>query len=187
MYLSAGFGPGAAHLLDGPWVHAWGADLPCPVSLRLDVDDAGQLVCTALVVGSQPGADDPVVSVRARELRQVRLGELLDRLTRLRAQGRLSIPGPNPDSPLDDPWQFARERLATPRLRRPPRRRPGRAGHPREHFEHFAERWRASAAKQRRSPVAALAREYDVSQATIRRWKERAEGLGLLDAGQEAR
>jgi transposase-like protein len=154
------------------------------VALRLAIDDDGTLVPTALVVGfTWRDRDTPPEPITPRVLRDITLGQLLDDCEHLRRTGDLVPPAAPPGMPSTDydAWGTFRDEITVPRVRPVRQRRPGRAGRTDEHYTEFAAAWRAEVDRDRRtSPVARLAQHYDVSEATIRRWKITATERGLL-------
>jgi hypothetical protein len=154
--------------------------LPFPVAMSVGRSPDGRLICTALYIGNldlgadyDPPPDAPEwygserVEVTARGLRGLPLATLLGSIEALR----------------DDPRgrAFFREifRLAD-NLDAPPRRRPGPKGHPRSHFEDVAKRYRAVLAYAPHAPIKTLAPQLHASEATVRRWVQRARDMGLL-------
>jgi hypothetical protein len=177
--------PFFAELSDrGAWLVDQRGELPFPVALAVALDDKGALVCTGLAIGFSLDLNERAhITITARALRSVRLGALLADLEHALRRGTLPIPAPpsHPDLPPGyDPWAQFREHVTVPRVRRPRQRRPGRAGHPHEHYQRFAEQWQSTPGRHR---VSVLAAKYDVSEWTIRRWKARAEELDLIPMG----
>jgi Homeodomain-like domain len=142
----------------------------------------GRLICTGLLLANldipaiydpPPGAPEwfrsERVEVTARSLRELPLPDLLGSITALR------------DHPEAREQAFFREifRLAD-NLPALPRRRPGPKGYPRSHFEQVAEEYRVVLALEPRAPVKALAKRLQYSEATVRRWVQRARDMGLL-------
>lgn len=156
--------------------HWWEAQLegmPHPVLVRLAKGEDGRLVCTGLILGAQtnvwprPDLGDehltPEREVTARSLRAVPLGAIVSRLT-----ATSHLPGDNlantlpPDLPL-------------------PKLRPGPKGHPRQHFEDMAARYRRALVTNPRRPVKAVSEETGYPEATVRRHLQRARDMGLLE------
>jgi hypothetical protein len=79
----------------GPWTKFWGGDLPehCEVWLRLGRTKRGRLCCTGVQVGATDGADE--YEVTARNLRDIRLGNLL----RFIREGMGGVSGTKLDEP----------------------------------------------------------------------------------------
>jgi hypothetical protein len=61
-----------------------------------------------------------------------------------------------------------------------PQARPGPKGHPPEHYERVAAAYRQALISHPRSPMRALAEQLHASDATVRRWVQRARDKGLL-------
>jgi hypothetical protein len=169
------------------WVGFRDDRLPFPVAMALGRSPDGRLICTGLYIGNldlgadyDPPPDAPEwygserVEVTSRSLRELPLTALLGSVEALR----------------DDPEgrAFFREvfRLADD-LGALPRRRPGRRGYDREFFEQVAAEYRAVLALEPRAPVKALAKQRQQSEATVRRWVQRARDMGLLGASTPGR
>jgi hypothetical protein len=169
------------------WIGFSGKDLPFPVAMSLGRAPDGRLICTGLLIANldlpaiyDPPADAPEwygsqrVEVTPRSLRKLPLAELLESVVALR----------------DDPRgrAFFREifRLAD-ELPTLPRRRPGPRGYDRAHFEQVADAYRAALAHTPHAPIKALAQQLHYSEATVRRWLQRARDMGLLGASTPGR
>jgi hypothetical protein len=164
------------------WIVFQDDRLPYPVAMSVGRSPDGRLICTGLLCANldipaiydpPPGAPEwfgsQRVEVTARSLRELPLPALLGSIAALR------------DDPDPRGRAFFREifRLADdlPAL---PRRRPGPKGHPRAHFEQVADAYRAALVLAPHAPVKALAPQLHVSEATVRRWVQRARDMGLL-------
>ena len=67
----------------------------------------------------------------------------------------------------------------TPLPYKAPRLRPGRKGWPRGHFEQIAQQYNEIAADNPPDPMAELARRQDKPLATVRKWVQRAQEMGI--------
>jgi hypothetical protein len=169
------------------WIAFHDDRLPFPVAISVGRSPDGRLICTGLLIANLdfPAVYDPPpgapewfgsqrVEVTARSLRELPLAELLGSITALR----------------DDPKGRAlfREifRLADD-LSALPRRRPGPKGYDRAHFEQVAEAYRAALVHAPQAPIKALAGQLYRSEATVRRWVQRARDMGLLGSSTPGR
>jgi len=170
------------------WFIVEGASLAMPVAVRLGHDEDGRVVCTGLLAGFDVEGvsttryvaahmvtsfenlgDDPEQVITTRDLRTIRLGEIVDAAARdLWVRARIAAIDELAPSPL-------------PRLRKPTQARPGRRGHDPAFYERFSAIYLLEAGRSSRSPVGALAKRYDVSGAAIYRWITRARELGYLN------
>lgn len=159
------------------WIRVEGGDLSQPALVRLGRSPEGALVCTGLLLGAEGRHE-----VTARGLRDIRLAEVVSALaaTAQRAR-RVRKPLPRESDSIN---AFYRALIGTALddgpLAAPPKLRPGPRGHPREHFKAVAERYRRSLLLQPRAPIKALALELNASEATVRRWVQRARDMGFL-------
>jgi len=139
------------HVNASEWV---GVDTGGPagrVLLRLGLSRQGRLVCSGLIVGTaEPLWGDPP-----------EIGEV----TRSATSGH-----PACGRPL-------RERVTS---YPGPQARPGPKGHPSEHYERVAVAYREALVAHPRAPMKALAEQLHYSDATVRRWVQRARDKGLL-------
>jgi hypothetical protein len=145
--------------LEGPCFKLLGGDLPLAFQVGTAAD--GRLVCTGLLIGW----NEPRAEVTARALRNIRLGEILGDLVPMGAR-----------APTAKGRKAARALVTdAPRART---RRPGPAGHPREHYEQVAKLYKE--AGKRRAPVKWVAEQMDASPATVHRWLQKCREDGLL-------
>jgi hypothetical protein len=149
------------------WLAIKEGGLPFPVQLSLGRSSDGRLVCTGLVIGAM---DEPR-EITSRSLRELPLGDLLGSIARLRDD-------PDVGSFLRATFELADDIGETPR------HRPGPRGYDREHFEHVAVVYREALAVAPRAPMQEVARRLSTSEATARRWVQRARDMSLLGAGQ---
>lgn len=143
------------------WVTLAPAGRP-PVTVRLGFAPDGRLCVTGLLVAVLEPTE-----ITARALRDIPLAEITAMAADPKALG-----------PAAQVILGGAASAAAP-LRRP-RMRPGPRGHPREHFEHVAARYRAALQRTPRSPVTTLTKELHASEATVRRWLQQARAMGLL-------
>ncbi|MDN5917094.1 MAG: hypothetical protein L0I76_18660 [Pseudonocardia sp.] len=146
------------------WVAFRGDELPLPVMLSLGRADDGRLICTGLVLGAPT---DELREVTSRSLRGVPISELIGAVTALR----------------DDPGFAAFYRVAlglADDAAELPRSRPGARGYDREHFEMVAATYRAALGTAPNAPTRETAGRLHVSEATARRWVQRARDMDLL-------
>jgi len=173
--------------LEHNWIAFHDDRLPFPVAMAVGRSPDGRLICTGLLIANldfpavyDPPPDAPEwygsqrIEVTSRSLRQLPLPELLGSITALRddPQGRALF---------REIFRLADDLPATPR------HRPGPKGHPRSHFEQVAEAYRTALAQAPQAPIKALAEQYQYSEATVRRWVQRARDMGLLGASTPGR
>jgi len=140
-------------------------ELPGEVLIRLGTTEDGRLVCTGLLVGGWEKAE-----VSSTALRHIPIAALV---TWVKSASQS-------DDPLMAGIFGSAVELAHTGAQRP-RVRPGPRGHPRSHFEEVAAAYRAAIGRGVRSPVAALKRELNASEPTVRRWLQRCRDMGLLE------
>jgi len=167
--------------LEHNWIAFADDRLPFPVAVSLGRAPDGRLIITGMLIANleigadyDPGPDAPEwyrskpVEITTRSLRKVHVADLLNSVTALR----------------DDPEGRALFRrlfgLADDLPASFQRRRPGPKGLPREHFEEVAQAYRRALAEAPSAPVRALAKQLNASEATVRRWIQRARDMGLL-------
>jgi hypothetical protein len=168
------------HVNASEWV---GVDTGGPagrVLLRLGLSRQGRLVCTGLIVGTaEPLWGDPpeIGEVTARQLRAIPLGEMIASLALSAAIG-----SKRPDDPIQAYLARVRGRPLRERVTPypGPQARPGPKGHPSEHYERVAVAYREALVAHPRAPMKALAEQLHYSDATVRRWVQRARDKGLL-------
>jgi hypothetical protein len=153
------------------WVEVTGLEalgVPYPVRIRVDKADDGRLICIGLRVAAGVEADEtaPDQEVTARSLRAIPLSRVLVEL----AAKWDSVPGLR--ALLAD-WGTFRP------YQRPPVR-PGPKGYPEEHYRRIAEQYRRALLEHPRGTFLALAAELHASEATVRRWVQRAQDKGYL-------
>ncbi len=160
------------------WVEFTEGDLPQRVLLRLATSPEGTIICTGLIVGAFP----PEEEISARDLRSIRLGEILSNLGNLleahkefKRKGELKNLAEFRRVTIGDMLEASVDYIV-----RPTTLRPGPKGQPREHFEDVAKAYRAALISDPRRPVKRLAEQYHASGATVRRWIQRARDMGLL-------
>lgn len=164
------------------WQGFEGGGLPHPVLLRLEKSPEGRLICTGVIIGAgKPRRGSREVT--ARELRRIPLGEIVS------ICGEYVRATPKPTRLSTGAWMFEgtfMEELAgiflTGDLKAytGPVARPGPKGYPREHFEGVASAYRDALLTAPSRPIAALQGQMSASEATIRRWVQRARDMGLL-------
>jgi hypothetical protein len=161
------------------------------VLVRLGRSLEGRLVATGLIVGPGEGGE-----LTARSLRAIPLAQIVATLANLIAAYQ--------DDPEDIPdvvWEASPEEVSRGAHRQTyrslealvsdlvlfraetyegPRARPGPKGHPPEHFERVATAYREALIAHPRAPMKALAEQLHASDATVRRWVQRARDKGLL-------
>lgn len=148
-------------------------DLPAGgLCVRLDRSEDGRLVCTGVMIGALIDG----VEVTSRDLRGVRLGEVLaavaDFLTGSRANSNLERAIMKDYAKrlwVDLAGDFAG-----------PPRRPGPKGWPDEHYERVAQTYREGLTLAPRSPVKYLTEQMHTSEATARRWIKTTRDKGML-------
>jgi hypothetical protein len=153
--------------------------LPFPVAVSLGRAPDGRLIITGMLIANLdiPAVYDEdapewfrskPVEITTRSLREVHVADLLNSVTALR----------------DDPKGKALYRrlfgLADDLPASFERRRPGPKGYSREHFEDVAQAYRRALAEAPSAPVKTLAKQLGYSEATVRRWIQRARDMGLL-------
>jgi hypothetical protein len=157
-----------------PWIEVYGADERVPILVDLSTSPEGALVCTGLVIGAFT-----VEEITARDLREIRLGEILADLGTALTNQKKSKAIRNADElrriTIGDLLEEAASWVV-----KPTKLRPGPHGHPREHFEDVARAYRAALVSDPRRPIKRLAEQYHASEATVRRWVQRARDMGLL-------
>jgi hypothetical protein len=162
------------------WIAFHDDRLPFPVAMAVGRSPDGRLICTGLLIANldfpaiydpPPGAPEwygsQRVEVTARSLREVPLSALLGSIEALR------------DDPKGRAFYRQVFRLAD-NLPALPRRRPGRKGYDCAHFERVAEAYRAALVYAPHKPIKVLAPQLHASEATVRRWVQRARDMGLL-------
>jgi hypothetical protein len=171
--------------LEHNWIGFTGEDLPFSVAMSLGRSSDGRLTCTGLVltnltIGAQHGDDvpdqlrDEPLEITSRLLRTLPVAQLVGSVAAMR----------------DDPEgaAFFRRTFALaddlPALQRP---RPGPRGHDRAWFERVANEYRAALAHSPRKPIKTVAEQLHASEATVRRWVQRARDMGLLGASTPGR
>lgn len=149
-------------------------DAPLPVFMNLSRDSRGRVVCTGLIVGRLPPWDDGRVEVTSRNLRTIRISELIGLVTW--------------DDGAPDEWSTAVRALMAdaPVLKDAPRR-PGPKGHPDDHFRAIAHAYRRAQLEAPRAPMRWLVEHLDRSEPTVRRWVQRARDKGYLGAAVPGR
>ena len=160
------------------WVDLNGGDLPQPILVRLRTSPEGSLVCTGLIIGAFADQE-----ISARDLREIRLGEILENFSSLlaahkkdkatRELGRVTV---------GDLLEFSAEHEVA-RTTLPP----GPLGHSREHFELVAKQYRAALVSDPRRPIQRVAQQHWVSEATVHRWLQRCRELGIPIPGTKKR
>jgi hypothetical protein len=166
-----------AEAMPGYWVGAFGGGLPFPVVLRLGESDRGQLACTGLLAGFQIGAQRTIndrshrdvgpgqrLELTARDVHNLKLGELLDAIAR----------DPNFGSPLG----------TMPKVKRGKRRKPGPQVDEEKKRRDAQEAWDFVVAHRKRmrsSPYPYLARAKGYSESTARRLLRVAVELGIAN------
>jgi hypothetical protein len=165
--------------LEHNWVAFADDNLPFPVLISLGRAPDGRLIATGLLIANldipavydQDAPDwfrSKPVEITTRSLRQLHMADLLNSVTALRddPQGK-ALFGRLFGLADDLPASFQR-------------RRPGPKGLPREHFEEVAQAYRRALAEAPGAPVKTLAKQMNTSEATLRRWIQRARDMGLL-------
>jgi hypothetical protein len=156
------------------WVEVFGAGDKVPIQVRLATSPEGSLVCTGLIIG---GFQNEAIS--ARDLRGIRLGEILADLATALGEHRKQKALRNVEElrrvTIGDLLESSAAWVV-----KPTKLRPGPHGHPREHFEGVAMAYRAALVSAPRRPIKTLAEQYHASEATVRRWVQRARDMGLL-------
>lgn len=144
---------------DGRWFR-WlddgedGEPPPLDITLRLGVLADGQVVCTGMHIEALFGSE-----LTARQLRQIRFTDLLGALSKVEGW------------PPEGGGALVR------------RNRPGPKGHGRAFFEEFAAAYRAAGKAAPGREVEHLRGLGWGSPATIRRYRQRARDLGILEGG----
>jgi hypothetical protein len=165
--------------LEHNWVAFAGDSLPFPVLMSLGRAQDGRLIITGLLIANLdiPAVYDEdapdwfsskPVEITSRSLRELPLAGLLNSVAALRDDAEGKALFRRLFGLADDlPASFQR-------------RRPGPKGLPREHFEQVAQAYRVALAQSPRAPVKTLAKQMNTSEATLRRWIQRARDMGLL-------
>jgi hypothetical protein len=157
-----------------PWIELYGAHDRTPILVELATSPEGTLVCTGLVVGAFTQEE-----ITARDLREIRLGEILTDLG-------IAVTNQKKSKAIRNPEELRRITIgdqledAVSWVVKPTKLRPGPHGHPREHFEGVATAYRAALVWSPGRPIKTLAEQYHASEATVRRWVQRARDMGLL-------
>lgn len=170
------------------WISVEDAELPAPLRLRLGVSDDHRLVCTGLLI------DTPDREITARDLRHIRLAEILTTLIRRAPRDpelRLLVAHLYTGAMVADPGSGAgvdqlvdtmtrMQAVAERRPGRVRRARPGRRGYPDDHYREVAKAYRQAKRQHPRAPVRALMEELHVSEPTAHRWLRTATAKGFL-------
>ena len=140
--------------------------VPYEVRIRITRTPERRLVCTGLRLGVGVGGQSDEIEVTTRSLREIRLDEILTQLA----------------LELDQPEGFLRalgidRAVGTTPASAPAHRRPGRRGHPLEHYEAVARTYREA---QGRKPVKLIMERYHIAEPTARRWVRQARDRALL-------
>jgi len=160
---------------DDTWYEVTGGGLTAPVMLRLGQAADGRLVCTGLVVGHEPPADGEPSEITTRSLR-IPLASIVQTIAR-----RME----DPDGDLAKLRRFVLDQ--TPAAGGP-RVRPGRHGHPAEHYREVAAAYREALRQHPDAPTKALAAMYpNWSEATVRYWLRMARERGLLGRSERGK
>lgn len=153
---------------DRNWIAFKQEGLPFPLLMSFGKAADGRLICTGLVAGAL--ADEPV-EVTARSLRELPIADLLGSVVALKDD--------------DDFGGIFRAVLdLADEVEELPRRRPGPRGYDRHHFEHVAAIYREALTTSPRAPMREATRRLHTSEATARRWVQRARDMGLLGESQ---
>lgn len=158
------------------WLHVHDPELPVSTWFRMGVSEDGRLVCTGLLLGG----DVPDEEVTTSTLRGIPVAQLLAEVERM-AKGEHGA--------LAEAWAREVGIGRADRFERP-KVRPGRRGHPREHYEEVARRYLEALRTHPHKPTAHLAQTitdpdgHPVAPSTVRRWLERAEQMGLLNRAE---
>jgi transposase-like protein len=161
------------------WIAFADEELPFPVAVSLGRAPDGRLIITGMLIANLdiPAVYDEdapdwfrskPVEITTRSLRRLHVPDLLNSVTALRDD-------PKGKALFDRLFGLADDLPASF-----PRRRPGPKGHPREHFEMVARAYRRALAEAPGAPVKTLAKQLHASEATVRRWIQRARDMGLL-------
>jgi hypothetical protein len=143
------------------WTKVEGGSLPWPVLIRLGITE-GRLVVTGLVIGAE---DEAELTSRAIRIKIPEVTQTI--LTAARKPGASA-----------EMIQALFVDTAAPYRR--PRARPGPRGLPKEHFEEVAQVYRSVTRGHPRSPMPEVAKRLHTTEATARRWVQRARLLGFL-------
>jgi hypothetical protein len=155
------------------WCKVSGGELEHPVLVRFAVSREGVLTVSGLVAG---GFDQEPVT--ARSLRRIRVGEILGELPDTAwKKARNADPDVTIESFVELAGLLVRVHAA-PAGR--PRAKPGPKGWPKEHSKLIADEYRDALRKHPRNPIATLAKKWNVSPGTMRRWVRRARDRGYL-------
>jgi hypothetical protein len=157
------------------WIGVRDDTLPAPLLVRLGTSREGRLVCTGLILG-----DAEPKELTARGLRSIPLAQIVAMLAQ--------------EAGDEGFWAGALAGMIRRRAEpyQGPQTRPGPKGHPADHYEQVAAAYRQALVDHPRAPMKALAAQLHVSDATVRRWVQRARDKGLLGpsvpgkAGEEA-
>jgi hypothetical protein len=168
------------------WIRVEDAALPAPLRLRLAVGDDQRLLCTGLLI------DTPEGELTARDLRDIRLSEILTTFVRQAPRtpelnslliflyaGTHSVT----TSPGTDPYEVMTRMQAVAKRqtrRRVRRTRPGRRGYPDDHYRQVAAAYQRAKRQHPRAPIRALMDELHVSEPTVHRWLRIAVERGFL-------
>lgn len=169
-----------------PWYEVEGGGLPRAVLVRVTISPEGRLICNGFLLGAGPTEGNPaeVAEIIARQLREVPLSKILAAIAgNLKQTARVTgWPHLQPLLNLEVEGEGEEESAY-----QGPRLRPGPKGHPRSHFEEVATAYRAALIRAPRSPMKALAEQFGASEATARRWVQRARDMGLLGESMPGR
>jgi hypothetical protein len=184
------------------WIGVSGFGLPYPIQIRAGVAADGRLVCMGLQAAVSAAGEDQW-EVTARSLREIPLTRILVFLAEwyspeVRAlilrgvtvgDPHYRYVGPEGETAneKEEHDEFVQHMLdsAGAALDEPydrPRVRPGPKGYPDEWFKTVAGAYRRALVEHPRGTFAALARELHASEATVRRWVQRAQDKGYLGA-----
>lgn len=176
------------------WVRVEDAALPRPLYVRLGVGDDNRLVCTGLLVDSDPELE---LELTARDLRRIPLSEILTTIIRQASRnpelGSLIVflyagahaRTPDPGADVYDSLTRMQAVADRQRSRRVRRARPGRRGYPDDHYRQVAKAYREAKQQRPRAPVRALMEELHVSEPTVHRWLRTAREKGFLKTTKE--
>ena len=166
---------------DSWWVSVEYEGAPYPIAVQLGQANDGRLICTGLRLGGEEvpgGTSGGPVEITARSLREIPLTRLLVAITGVLNAQQMKA-RVHPAASVTRTADLFEEKLM-PYMRIPAR--PGPKGYPDEHFRQVADAYRRALIKHPRGTFKALADQLHASEATVRRWVQRAQDRGYLGA-----
>ena len=152
------------------WIAVEYEGAPYPIELRVGRAEDGRLICAGL----QLAGDETDSEVTARSLREIPLARILLGVAAFFATAEVASTF---RSTLED--MLGLKQAAVQPYHRVPTR-PGPKGYPDDHFELVAAAYQRALIEYPRSTFKALATQLHASEATVRRWVQRAQDKGFI-------